>query len=193
MISGVETILCSLSAHADARPAFIAQMLNQFVRSAAGDASYATLFYASIDPVRRELRYLNAGHEPALLLRKRHDRAIRLENTGAILGLTRRSSYGQRAIPLEPGDLLAVFSEGVAETFDIHGRPFGSAGVLSVLRRPGRLRAADLVQEIFGAAERHAEWGVQSTDQTVAVVRFTEGMDQAIPAEAEAELAFAAA
>jgi hypothetical protein len=88
----------------------------------------AALFCASIDPLRREIRYLNAGHEPALLLRQRQDHPIRLENTGAALG------SAQRAIPLEPGDLLAVFSAGVAETFDIHGRPFGSSGVLAILR-----------------------------------------------------------
>jgi sigma-B regulation protein RsbU (phosphoserine phosphatase) len=193
MVAGLETLLCGLSAHARFRPASIARELNRSVCGAGGDGSYATLFFACVDSLRRELCYVNAGHEPALLLRKRQSRAIALESTGAVLGLTQRSSYGQRTIPLEPGDLLAIFSEGLAEAVDMRGRPFGSAGVLSVLRRSQCARAADLVQEILDAAERHAGPGAPSADQTVAVVRFTGGMDKAIPAEAETELAFAVA
>jgi sigma-B regulation protein RsbU (phosphoserine phosphatase) len=193
IVSGVQTLICGLSADAVVRPASIAGALNRSVCGAAGDDFYATLFYAWVDSLRRELCYVNAGHEPALLLRKRQSRAITLESTGAVLGLTDRSSYGQRTIPLEPGDVLAVFSEGVAEAIDNLGRPFGSAGVLSVLRRSECARAADLVEEILGAAERHAGRSVPSADQTVAVVRFTGGMDKAIPAEAETELACAVA
>jgi len=192
LASGLQALLCGLSTPAAVRPASIAAALNRSV-CGAGDDSYATLFYAWVDSLRRELCYVNAGHEPALLLRKRHSRAIALESTGAVLGLTHRSSYGQRTIPLEPGDVLAVFSEGIAEAFDMLGRPFGSAGVLSSLRRSPCACAADLVEEILDAAERHAGWGVPSADQTVAVVRFTGGKDEAIPAEAETELAYAVA
>jgi sigma-B regulation protein RsbU (phosphoserine phosphatase) len=193
MVSGLQTLLCALSTRAVVKPASIAGALNQSLCGAASDDSYATLFYAWVDSLRRKLCYVNAGHEPALLLRKRQSRAITLESTGAVLGLTHRSSYGQRTIPLEPGDVLAVFSEGLAEAVDILGRPFGSAGVLSVLRRSQCARAADLVEEILDAAERHSGWGSPSADQTVAVVRFTGGMDKAIPAEAETELAYAVA
>ena len=193
MVSGLENLLCSLSTEAETRPALIAATLNRSVCGAAGDDSYATLFYASVDPLRRQLSYVNAGHEPALLLRKRQNRAIILESTGAILGLTHRSSYGQRTIPLEPGDLLAVFSDSVAEAVDILGHPFGPTGVLSVLRRSSGAHAADLVEEILDAAEQHTGWGVPPTDQTVAVVRFTGDRAQAISVETETELAFAAA
>jgi phosphoserine phosphatase RsbU/P len=193
IVSGLQTLLCGLSARAVVRPAAIVASLNRSVCDAAGDDSYATLFYAWVDSPRRELRYVNAGHEPALLFRQRQSRAIALESTGAVLGLTHRSSYGQRTIPLEPGDLLVVFSEGLAEAVDYLGRPFGSAGVLSVLRHSQCARAADLVEEILDAAERHAGRGVPSADQTVAVVRFTGGMDIALTAEAETELAFAVA
>jgi len=193
MVSGIENLLCSFGAEAETRPASIIEGVNRSICVAPGDNSYATLFYASVDPLRRKLSYVNAGHEPALLLRKRQSRAIPLESTGAILGLTHRSSYGQRTIPLEPGDVLAVFSESIAETADILGRPFGSTGVLRVLRRCLSAHAADLVEEILDAVERHAGWGIPATDQTVAVVRFTGARAEAIPTEAEKELAFAAA
>jgi sigma-B regulation protein RsbU (phosphoserine phosphatase) len=194
MVSSIEAILCSLCADPASGPAYIVQSLNRFVCGAPDETLYAPFFYASIDSLRRELCYLNAGHESALLLRKRQNRAIRLERNGAVLGLTHRSRYGQRTIPLEPGDLLVVFSEGVAEAFDTHGRPFGFDGVLSVLRRSQHARVEDLVEEILDASERHAGGGVRFRDHTVAAVRFTGRIGEAVPAEdAETELAFAAA
>src|SRR5580704_16942905 len=71
-------------------------------------------FYARIDPVRRELRYINAGHEPALLIRA--DGAVeRLERTGAVLGLSARGLHREEVRAIAPGDILAVFSEALRE------------------------------------------------------------------------------
>jgi sigma-B regulation protein RsbU (phosphoserine phosphatase) len=188
--SGLESILCSLCADPHATPAHIAAELNRFVRCAPDDTAYAPFFYASIDPVRRELCYVNAGHEPALLLRKRHNRAIRLESTGAVLGLSNRSRYGQRSIPLEPGDLLAIFSEGVAETFDCQGNPFGADGVLKVMKGRPQIRAMQLVEDILDAAEQYAGWAKPIADHTAAVIRFIGGRGACLPAEAGRELEY---
>jgi hypothetical protein len=65
--------------------------------------------------------------------------------------------------------------------------------VLSVLRRSLNAQAAELVEEILLAAERHTGWGLPATDQTVAVVRFTGDRAEAISTETETQLAFAAA
>jgi serine phosphatase RsbU (regulator of sigma subunit) len=71
-------------------------------------------FYARIDPVRRELRYINAGHEAALLIRE-SGAVERLERTGAALGLSTRGLHRQEVRAIGPGDILAIFSEGLSE------------------------------------------------------------------------------
>src|SRR5262249_18589777 len=65
----------------------------------APDDRYATMFCAQIDPASAQLSYVNAGHEPALLIRK-GGRVRRLESTGPVLGLSSRSIYRQRSIGL---------------------------------------------------------------------------------------------
>ena len=70
-------------------------------------------FYARIDPARRQLQYVNAGHEAPLLIR--HGGVERLERTGAALGLSMRGLHRQKAARIETGDLLAIFSEAVSE------------------------------------------------------------------------------
>ena len=71
-------------------------------------------FYARIDAVRHELQYVNAGHEPPLLIRS-GGAAQRLERTGAVLGLSTRGLHRQESAAIEPGDLLAIFSEALSE------------------------------------------------------------------------------
>ena len=70
-------------------------------------------FYARIDPAERQLQYVNAGHEPPLVIRG--GTVERLERTGAALGLSIRGVHRRKTASFEPGDVLAIFSERVPE------------------------------------------------------------------------------
>lgn len=70
-------------------------------------------FYARIDPARRQLQYVNAGHEPPLLIRG--GTVERLDRTGAALGLSTRGVHRRKTASIESGDVLAIFSEAVSE------------------------------------------------------------------------------
>jgi serine phosphatase RsbU (regulator of sigma subunit) len=144
------------------------------------------------------LRYVNAGHEPALLFRKRRDRVAQLEHTGTVLGLTVRSNYGQRSIPIEPGDALVVFTAGLVETANIDGAMFGAKGIIDVVRRLSNGTAASIVSTALDEAARHAGWGLRSSDQGIAVVRLVSERELPAPLkqrvkEPARELALAAA
>ncbi len=95
----------------------------------------APWFYARIDPVRHELLYVNAGHESPLLIRK--DGTVRrLERTGAALGLSARGQHRRDTTAIEPGDLLAIFSEALPQevVLDVvHDHPHASTAELTQL------------------------------------------------------------
>lgn len=157
------------------------------------DDAYATLFLAHVDPPRRELRYVNAGHEPPLLLRKRTGRAQRLPSTGTVLGLTGRTVYEQRTIGMDPGDVLVAFTDGVTEAADAQGREWGEDGVLSVLRRCRDARGSESVAEILESARRFADPVMPADDRTAVVVRLADTAEHTMPEEEAMELAFGAA
>jgi len=166
--------------------------INHSVWLTAPEDFSATLFCACFDPVLGEMQYVNAGHEPALLIRRRTGRVHRLESTGAVLGLSNRVIHGQRTLPLEPGDLLIAYTNGVADARNADGCEFRESGILSVVERHADARASDLTREILEAVERHAGRNGQSADRTVVVVRFKGSSAVAEPIEDE-ELALAAA
>jgi sigma-B regulation protein RsbU (phosphoserine phosphatase) len=167
--------------------------LNRMLCDTSPDSFYAALFCAAIDPGRHELHYVNAGHEPALLVRSDGERVCRLESTGAVLGLTTRAAYGVRTIALEQGDVLAAFSDGVVDAADRTDRIFGSSGVLEVLRERANARSSDLVWQVLDAVGHFADPAKPAEDRTLAIARFKDVLAQPL-AETEAEeAAFAAA
>ena len=168
-----------------------ASRLNRALCEVASDGSLTTLFCACIDPLRRVLRYLSAGHESALLFRANRFRAHRLEPTGTVLGLTSRSVYRQRAVGLSPGDVLIAFTGGVADAVDRAGSVLGEAAVVKVLREHPDDPPQILVERILEAVARHGDGG-QPADQTVLAVRFA-GSAGSLNEDRAARLAFAAA
>lgn len=172
MLSGMQALLRGLTSHGCGDISGMVEELNRALHRTSPGDFYATLFYAHVDPVRRELHYVNAGHEPALLIRQA-GRVYQLGSTGTVLGLTSRSAYGRRTVPLEPGDVLVAYTDGVAEAADAEGREFGSHGVLRVVRGHPFAKAADLARGILTAADRFTADSVPADDRTVAVVRFT--------------------
>lgn len=173
VMSGLQVLLRSLSMQGNGAISETVQRLNRSICQVAPEHLYASLFFAWIDPVRREMRYVNAGHEPALLVRKNTNIVHRFTSTGTVLGLTPETAYGQRAVALEPGDVLAVFTDGVTEAADSEHRELREEGVLQVIHRNAGARAVELVERIVDRVDRFTGGVRQTDDRTVAVVRFT--------------------
>jgi sigma-B regulation protein RsbU (phosphoserine phosphatase) len=193
LINVIRAFLRCLSGCGSCEIAGMVEELNQVVCQVAPDDVHATLFLAHVDPRRRELRYVNAGHEPPLLLRKRTGRVQGLASTGTVLGLAGRTVYEQRTIGMDPGDMLVAFTDGVTEAADAQGREWGEDGVLSVLRRCQDARGSDSVAEILESARRFADPLMPADDRTAVVVRLADTAEHTMPEDAAMELAFAAA
>jgi len=170
LMSGLRAFLRGLAAHGPGGIGRMVRELNRAFWQASPGNFFATLFHACVDPVSRQLEYVSAGHESALLIRARGGRVHRLESTGTVLGLTDRTEYGHRTLPLDPGDLLIAHTDGVTDAADGGGGTFGEKGILRIVQRHPGARASDLAREILEATDRHACRGRQD-DRTVVVVR----------------------
>jgi phosphoserine phosphatase RsbU/P len=134
---------------------------------------YATLFYGVFDSSKRTLRYINAGHNPPLVLR--HDgRGEWLETSGAPVGMFPDSRYEEKVIELGEGDLVIAFTDGVVDTTTQNGDDWGIQGLLKAAISGARQsrNSGDLVNLIFHSMDDFSE-GHQIDDATLAVVRVT--------------------
>src|SRR5439155_17327485 len=90
-----------------------------FLRSTA--ALFRTTFYGILS-ADGTFAYCNAGHNPPFLVTRGGVR--RLETGGVVLGLFERASFDEETLPLEPGDFVVAFSDGVSEALNEAGEEF---------------------------------------------------------------------
>ena len=123
-------------------------------------AAYATLFFAEYDDQTRQLRYANCGHPPGILLRHNGD-VERLDSTSTVLGLFKAWNCDVGQLHLSPGDTLALYTDGVTESFNSTGEEFGEERLIASLRQcrnlPPPALVSCLVEDIrqFSPHEQH--------------------------------------
>ena len=131
--------------------------------------SYATLFFGCYDDATQKLRYVNCGHNPALLLRK--DGVVeRLTATATVIGLFRDWECSVTEAHLESGDILCIYTDGITEATGKDGKEFGETRLLEVLRRNRNLEPATMAQKIERAVEQFRS-GEQEDDLTMVIAR----------------------
>ena len=120
---------------------------------------YSTLFVGIVDTKRRELRYVNAGHNSQFVLRKRGG-FERLASTGRPLGLIAGAGYEQISLPLDDGDVLFFYTDGMLEAENEAGEFLGSERLEAALASsPGTdvdtilAHVEDTVRTFRGSAE----------------------------------------
>jgi len=116
------------------------------------DSVYATLFFAEYCDAARHLRYANCGHVSGLLLRS--DGALeRLRSTCTVLGLFKEWDCEMAECRLFPGDTLALYTDGITESFSAGGEEFGEERLCATLQCHSRLPAPALLEAIVAAVQ----------------------------------------
>jgi sigma-B regulation protein RsbU (phosphoserine phosphatase) len=128
----------------------LAVKVNQHLVESTDDSRFATLFFGVYDDTKRRLRFLNAGHNPPILVRTTGEGEVRrLDPGGMVLGFFPDTRYREQAIDLIPGDVLLVFSDGVVEAMNEHGEEFGDGRLVEVLRKHDGLPEGELLQQVL--------------------------------------------
>jgi serine phosphatase RsbU (regulator of sigma subunit)/catechol 2,3-dioxygenase-like lactoylglutathione lyase family enzyme len=140
LMAHLQASLRSQCAIASNEPRRFLRSVNQLFCQNTPESAFATLVYAEYDDDTRRLRHASCGHPPALLLRRDGD-PERLGSTAAALGLFTDWDCATEERTLRPGDVLALYSDGVTEAFDENGDEFGEDRLLAELRRSRDLPA----------------------------------------------------
>lgn len=137
--------------------------LNEHLLEVTEADSYVTVFYGVFHRPTRRLTYVNAGHNPPLLLRRADGQVESLEIGGLILGAFPRSSYQLGLVDLRPGDRLLFYTDGLNEAENPAGAEFGLEGIARALREAGSLDARGIIQRQLEALRRHVGLGERAT------------------------------
>jgi phosphoserine phosphatase RsbU/P len=131
---------------------------------------YITFFIGRLDVTSGHVGYVNAGHNPPVLVRA-NGSVETLTAGGMVLGLFDSVPYEEGVTSLEKGDLLVVFSDGVTETFNARDEEFGEKSLIEVLQRGRGLGVAAVEAEILRALDTFAAGARATDDRTLIVLK----------------------
>ncbi len=133
---------------------------------------FATLFYAVVDDGARRCAYSSAGHETAFLVRKLAGSVkdcVCLSSLTAPVGLFPELPPSTQTLELEPGDWLAIFSDGIPDALNPAQEVFGTERLLDVLLRHRSLSAEAMGREILAEVKNHVGSEPPFDDMTLIV------------------------
>jgi phosphoserine phosphatase RsbU/P len=169
MISNVQSALRTAAAFAGNDGAAVLGAVNRVVHATSLPERYATLFYGVFDQATRALQYVNAGHNPPMVIRR--DRSVvRLESGGPPVGMFPNWTYEEGAVQLDPGDLVLAYTDGVTEAVNPAGEEWGAEGLLRAVAERNGQNPGEMVEGIFRSMDEFS-LGRQTDDATVIVLR----------------------
>ncbi len=165
------TIRASFRAHVQANHGILALIsaLNEAVLQSANSNNFVSFFYGELDSPSGQLEYVNAGHNPPILLRA-SGQVERLKADGLILGVFSGARYAQSRVTLERGDLLVAYSDGVTEMQNQPGEEFGEDRLIGLLNANQDRTASEVQELICSAIRAFAGSEPQYDDVTLLVV-----------------------
>jgi len=131
---------------------------------------FVTLFYAELDPASGALSFLNAGHNPPLIVHAAGT-VEQLASGGLPLGIRRNAEYREGRTQMQMGDILVIYSDGVTEAASPSGEEFGATRLYEVVSRNIDASAAGVRDRIESALTKFSQGTEAADDITLVIVK----------------------
>ena len=132
---------------------------------------FATVFMGTIDPAKNVISYVNAGHNPPVIVR---DHTLEmLKVSGPIIGVFDKHTYKSFEVALAPGETLVMYTDGATDAMNFDHHRFGDDRLLEAIRKYAEMPAQQMADSILWDIRRFAGLATQSDDITIVVLKHT--------------------
>lgn len=145
-------------------------LINDLVTENTSDGRFITFFWALFENESRKIHYVNAGHNPPLLIR--NGKIQKLEKGGMIFGVLKTiSPYLSEEIYLKKDDIIILFTDGITEAKNVNDDEFGDESLESLAVGIEGLSAQEIMIKIKEEVQKFAQGAMQSDDMTMVVLK----------------------
>jgi serine phosphatase RsbU (regulator of sigma subunit) len=169
LMSGFRASLMSQDAQS-LGPERLAERVNEFLHRSVETGKFVTAFLGFVDAASGRIVYANAGHNPPVLLRK-DGRVEWLAAGGVVLGIMPHFRFESGEATIEPGDLLALYTDGVTEGQNAAGELWGDDRLIEALRRLAARPAAEAAEALVREVRAFEGEAGAADDVTVLMAR----------------------
>ncbi len=169
MVSTLHSAIRLLMGRVETGPRLV-ERLNRHILASSAPNKFVTLLVGELDAEVGAFRYVNAGHNPGLLLRA--DGGLeRLDPGGLPVGLLPDGSYRADRVDLAPGDLLCLYSDGITECPSPEDEEFGEERLIELLREARTRPVGEILETVDRVVTDFAGGASQGDDQTMVLIR----------------------
>lgn len=174
LMSNLHAVLRTLT-EAGHSAAAVCSQLNCHLYKVTEATRFATFFYAEWDRGERSLSYVNAGHNPPILRGPSGSR--QLEAASPPLGLFHPFEFPVEKVPLRPGEMIVLYSDGITEAGVHGGEEFGEARLEAVIEAHAEKPLAEIQQQVLTAVR---SWSGREPedDMTLLLARATDSAQE---------------
>ena len=153
--------------------------VNRLVYASSPTNIFATLFYAEYEPATRMLNYVNAGHDPPLVLRSKDGTCeiFRLPSTGIPVGISADPQFASATFQFEIDDVLVAYTDGITEAENRQHELWGQQRLEALLKSCSRKSPKEIIDTILDQVSTFASGQPQRDDVTLLVMRVREGCE----------------
>jgi sigma-B regulation protein RsbU (phosphoserine phosphatase) len=154
-------------------PARLAGDVNRYVtRDGDPTGQFMSMFFLEIDPARKTLRWVRAGHEPALVYSTLGASFRQLNGDGMAMGVLKTAEYRDYSRQgWEPGSVVVIGTDGITETRNADGEFFGVERVRQIVSANALRSAAGIQAAVIEAVQDFRGNAPQEDDVTLVVVK----------------------
>jgi len=144
------------------------ERLNRLVNREKLTSRFISLFYGELEN-NGVLIYINAGHNPPVLLKKR--KIEYLKEGGPVLGPLPDAKYQRGVTKIEPKDILILYTDGIIESKNLEGKEFGLDRMINIAKKHSRASSERIAKQILKAEMEWRSNNPQEDDITLVVIK----------------------
>ena len=145
-------------------------LINDLISENTTEGKFITFFWAIVDDAKKQMHYVNAGHNPPLLIRK--GKISKLNKGGIILGVMKTMiPYLSERLQLEKDDVIILFTDGVSEAMNQRGEEFSDERLEKLSLSLAEKQAEEISTGIQNGVNKFTYGAVQSDDITLMVIK----------------------
>jgi serine phosphatase RsbU (regulator of sigma subunit) len=149
----------------------VADHLNRELLALQDNGRFVTILLGELDPRSGQLKYVNCGHNPALVLRREGGDAVWLHAFHTPVGILPTIECSLEEIKLAPGDVMVWYTDGVTEASNQDAKEFGTGRLLESVRAHSEGTAREICDKIWRDVAAYTQQDSLSDDLTLMVIK----------------------
>jgi sigma-B regulation protein RsbU (phosphoserine phosphatase) len=171
LMTSVRAFLRQRASRRGSLPEIIADVNRQLVRDVEDTGRFVTLFLSEIDRRRGTIRWVNAGHDPAVIYDCDTDAFIELGRTGLPVGINAEADYEEGFREIAAGQVIVIGTDGIWEAGNSRSEMFGKRRFQELIRRTAGAAPREILEGIVGEVKAFCQPLPAADDITLVVVK----------------------